>query len=287
VRGKDSFGLGYDAVDDDANVPFLVATMEATSRWDAVRELRAGERAHLGLRAGDRLLDVGCGLGDAALALTPDLGPTGEVVGIDASAAMLAVARERVGAAPCPVRFEVGDALALDESDRSFDAVRSERTLQWVADPAAAIDEMARVVRPGGRLALVDTDWSTLELEVGDDQVAAAVREAMRSERGRPSHVGGRLGRLIGAAGFDDVAETAATQIVTSWDPDREPAPGGFFSAPSLADDLVDAGQLDPADADRFVATIHDAARRGRFSIGITMFAVVGVAPADARAPDR
>jgi hypothetical protein len=50
---------------------------------------------------------------------------------------------------------------------------------------------------------------------------------------------------------------------------------------PSLADDLVDAGQLDPADTDRFVATIHGAARRGRFSIAITMFAVVGYAPAD------
>jgi SAM-dependent methyltransferase len=281
VAAKDAFGLGYDAVDRDANVPFLVATMEATSRWDAVRELRAWERTHLSLRAGERLLDVGCGLGDGALALTRELGPTGAVVGIDASAAMLAAATERAAAAPCPVRFSVGEALALDEPDGSFDAVRSERTLQWVADPAAAIDEMLRVLRPGGRVALIDTDWSTLELDVGDDDVAAAVRDAMRTERGRPSHVGRHLGKILRTAGCRHLAETAATQVVTSWDPDREPAPAGFFSMPSLADDLVDAGQLDPADTDRFVATIHGAARRGRFSIAITMFAVVGYAPAD------
>ncbi len=280
----DGHGLGYKRVDDDRNVPFLVATMEATSRWDATREVaRAWEQDQVGLRAGERLLDVGCGLGDAALALAADLGATGEVVGIDASAAMLVVARERAGAARCPVRFSIGDALALDEPDGSFDAVRSERTLQWLADPEAAIGEMARVLRPGGRIALIDTDWSTLGIEVGDREVAAIVREATRSERDRPSHVGSRLGGLVRAVGFGDVAETAARHVWTHWDPDEAPAPDGCFSMRSLADDLVKAGQLDCAGADRFVATIHDAARRGRFSMALTMFAVVASSPMPAR----
>ena len=138
--------------------------------------------------------------------LSDDLGPTGEVVGIDATAAMLAVTGERAVGRPCPIRFTVGDATALDQPNASFDAVRSERTLQWLADPAAAADEMARVLRPGGRLALIDTDWSTFDLDVGDE-VAAVVREAVRFERNRPSHVGRRLGELVQAAGFDDVVE--------------------------------------------------------------------------------
>ena len=86
--------------------------METTSRWDSTRELRAWERAHLALIEGERLLDVGCGLGDAALALADDLGTWGEVVGIDASAAMLAVARERSSAAPCRVRSRLATPRA-------------------------------------------------------------------------------------------------------------------------------------------------------------------------------
>lgn len=253
--------------------------MDATSRWDATIELRAWERDRLRLVAGERLLDVGCGLGEAALALAVDLGASGEVVGIDASAAMLAVARERSGAAPCPVRFSAGDALALDEPDRSFDAVRSERTLQWVADPRAAVAEMARVLRPGGRIALIDSDWSTLRLDVGDDDLAVRVRDALRSERNRSSNVGRRLGELVRAAGFEGAAETAATQRWTQWGPDESPAPDGCFSMRSLAEDVAEAGRLDPGDVDRFVATVHDAARDGRFSLSLTMFAVVAVAP--------
>jgi len=279
VRSEDPHGLGYKRVDDDRNVPFLVATMDATSRWDAIRELRAWERGRLDLSAGERLLDVGCGLGDAALALAADLGATGEVVGIDASEAMLVAARERAGTAACPVRFSVGDAMALDEPDGSFDAVRSERTLQWLADPEAAVVEMVRVLRPGGRVTLIDTDWSTLGIDVDDREVAAVVREAVRSERDRPSHVGRRLGAMVREAGLDHVAETAATHVWTRWDPDDVPAPDGCFSMRSLADDLVEAGRLDPAGADRFVATIHGAARQGRFSMTLTMFAVSASVP--------
>lgn len=275
----DALGLGYKRVDDDENLPFLIATMDATSQWDATRALRSWERGHLQLIEGERLLDVGCGLGEAALALAVDLGPTGEVVGIDASAEMLMVARERSEAAACPVRFSVGDALSLNEPGRSFDAARSERTLQWLADPQAAVAEMARVLRPGGRLALIDTDWSTLRLDVGDDEVAARVREAMRSERGRPSNVGSRLAGLVQTAGLDVVAATVATQLWTRWDPDESPAPDGCFSMLSLADDLASAGQLDCTATDRFVATIHDAARGGKFSISLRMFAVVAAVP--------
>ena len=57
------------------------------------------------------------------------------------------------------MRFVVGDACTLDEPDDSFDVVRSERTLQWLADPEAAVSEMTRVLRPGGLVSLVDTDW--------------------------------------------------------------------------------------------------------------------------------
>ena len=134
----DTHGLGYELVDEDPNVSVLLATMDTTAKWEATRRLRSWERSELGLGSGQRLLDVGCGLGEAALTLADDLGDDGEVVGVDVSAEMLRVAQSKAGAARCRVRFTVGDACALAEPDNSFDVVRSERTLQWLAEPTAA-----------------------------------------------------------------------------------------------------------------------------------------------------
>ncbi len=262
-------------MDDDPNVAVLVDTMDATAQWPATRRLRAWEREHLRLVAGERLLDVGCGLGDAALSLAIDLGDAGEVVGVDTSAAMLRVAQSNADAAGCRVRFSVGDACALDEPSGSFDAVRSERTLQWIAEPLVAVGEMARVLRPGGRVSLLDTDWSTLTLDVGDNDIESRVRTAMSVERNRPSNIGGRLHDLVRTAGFTPLAGAAQTHTWTAWDPDESPAPDGCFSMESLADNLIDAGQLTAGERADFVQVVRTAARNDQFAMTLTMYGVI------------
>jgi SAM-dependent methyltransferase len=280
VRSEETHGLGYERVDSDPNASVLLATIDATARWPATAELRAWEQGQLGLRPGHRLLDVGCGLGDAGIALAPDLGDDGELVGVDVSSRMIDAARSRADDMRCRVRFSVGDAAALDEPDDSFDAVRSERTLQWVRDPRSAVAAMSRVARPGGQVSLIDSDWSTFAIYIDDADVAARVRESMRVERARPSHVGGRLAQLARACGLEPVAHTSATQTWTEWDPDSSPAPDGCFSMTSLADDLIETGTLAVDARDDFVERIHQAAREGRFTMALTMFAVIARLPA-------
>lgn len=250
----------------------LVAMMDAASDWPAVRTLRAWERERLALRSGERLVDVGCGPGDAALALGADLGPDGEVVGVDTSAAMLRTARRRAAdaGAPCALRALRADAADLPLPAGSCDAARAERTLQWVRDPARVVAEMGRALRPGGRLVLVDTDWSTLVVETGDDAVATAVRAHVGVERRRPSHVGRRLWGLARAAGFVDLDVTAATHVATAWDPDRAPAPPGFPPIAGLAAEVGAPGLL---------AAVRDAARDGRLVMALTIYSVAGRRP--------
>jgi hypothetical protein len=104
------------------------------------------------------------------------------------------------------------------------------------------------------------------------------VRYTMRTERGRPSNVGRRLRDLVCDAGLTPVASTEATHTWTEWNPDETPAPDGCFSMQSLADDLVATDQLVPAERDRFVSRIQQAARLDRFSMSLTMYAVVAAA---------
>ncbi len=102
---------------------------------------------------GQRALDVCCGTGDVTLALAR----TGaEVTGVDFSPEMLAVARRRAARAEVAVRLVRGDALALPFPETSFDAVTCSYGLRNLADFAAGVAELARVLRPDGRLGLLD-----------------------------------------------------------------------------------------------------------------------------------
>lgn len=270
---------GFEAVDEHPETKMLLDAMDETARWDAVKQLRSFEREHLALSPGQRLLDVGCGLGDASLALAADLGTDGQLVGIDFSEAMLAEATRRAAAAGCRARYAVGDACALAEPDASFDAVRSERVLQWVPDPERAIAEMARVVRPGGLLCLADSDFSTMRLTIGDPGLEGRLHATMGVDRDRQTTIGGRLDRVAEAVGLALVAQTSATHVWSAYDPDASPRLPGWAPWPFTARLMVEAGELAPEEVDGFISAVEHAGRAGRFRMELTMFAVVARRP--------
>ena len=107
------------------------------------------------LEHGRRLLDVGCGPGTITAELAALVAP-GEVVGIDASAEVVARAGE-LGTSRAPnLRFEVGDVYVLGWPDASFDVVHAHQVLQHLSDPVAALREMRRVLVTGGLVAVRD-----------------------------------------------------------------------------------------------------------------------------------
>ena len=109
-----------------------------------------------GLGPGDDALDVCCGTGDLALELRRRVGPAGRVVGLDFSAPMLALAARKPTVAGATVEWLEGNALELPFGDASFDAATVGFGVRNVADVPRAIREMARVVRPGGRVAILE-----------------------------------------------------------------------------------------------------------------------------------
>lgn len=270
---------GFSAVDAQPDPSFLVAGMDATAEWPAVIQLRDFERATLAPTPGDRVLDVGCGIADVARGYAALVSPGGRVVGIDASEAMLAVARHRAAADGVDAEFRVGDALAIDESDGSFDVVRSERMLQWLPDLQAGFDELVRVLAAPGRLCVADTDWRTLTIDLSDTEAADALLAALVAYRGASSAAGGRLLNLCRAAGLIDVRHASAAHVWDQWEPDLTPAPSGLFPLASVTSDLVGMGLLNQDLADRFVEGITTAGRDGRFWMSVTMTTVVARRP--------
>jgi demethylmenaquinone methyltransferase/2-methoxy-6-polyprenyl-1,4-benzoquinol methylase len=126
-------------------------TMGLHHRW---RE-RAADRAALG--PGDVALDACCGTGDLALELAGRVGPDGSVIGSDFSERMLDLARGKAAQRRAAgVRFEWGDALALPYDDGSFDAVTVGFGVRNFADLEAGLGELTRVLKPGGRLVILE-----------------------------------------------------------------------------------------------------------------------------------
>ena len=158
------------AVRADALVEFLDRTAAAH-----FGEINRRSFDLLRLREHEAVLDVGCGTGDDVRAIRREIGAGGRVTGIDLSRHMIeeAIARDRDAALPS--YFLVGDVRDLAFADGSFDACRVSRVLLHLDNPEAALREVARVVRPGGRIVAIEPDFDTLTLAHPDRATTRAV----------------------------------------------------------------------------------------------------------------
>ena len=177
------------------------AIEEVYGTADVVAQRRA-VLAALAPRPGERVLDLGCGPGFLAADLAAAVGPGGRVHGVDASPSMLALARGREAAASAaPLELSEGDVEALAFPDASFDAAACTQVYEYVDGIEGALAEARRVLAPGGRLAVLDTDWDSIVWRSDDDgRMARVLRDwdAHAVHRDLPR----RLPALLGAAGL-------------------------------------------------------------------------------------
>jgi arsenite methyltransferase len=126
---------------------------------------------------GESVLDVGSGPGFLAGAIADAVGLDGAVRGLDTSPSMNAMAATHCADRP-HVRFDEGDAASLPYPDGSFDAVVSTQVYEYVADVLGALGEVRRVLRPGGRVVVLDTDWDSVVWHAADRELHLRVMTA-------------------------------------------------------------------------------------------------------------
>jgi ubiquinone/menaquinone biosynthesis C-methylase UbiE len=147
----------------DASPAYFVDFLDFLDKQEPIRTLRAEAAKRMQIGGGQRILDVGCGVGGATFLIGDLTEPSGLAAGVDVSSALIDVAKQRAGARP-GIEFRIGDACAIPYPDRYFDGARSERVFLYVPDRVGAIQDMKRVVKSGGRVCLIDTDFDSIAI---------------------------------------------------------------------------------------------------------------------------
>jgi ubiquinone/menaquinone biosynthesis C-methylase UbiE len=222
-------------------------------------------------------LDAGSGMGDVAVMLAGLVGPDGRAVGIDRSAQLVDRARQRTQDV-ANVEHRVGDLASLPFDDGTFDAAYCERAFIHLDNPEAAMLELHRVLRPGGRLVIVDADASRSAIDADDAELAELL--TARLDRSMANFRSGRRLRSQAVlAGFVDVEVEAETRLVTDLHAYQAIA---LRPMTSRLADLVADGIIDRERAHAFLADQDARAAQGRFQVTIVNYVLASARPAGA-----
>jgi len=191
--------------------------MEAMYATQGVVHRRREVVNALQVKAGERVVDIGTGAGFVAYDIADAIGATGEVVGVDLSEPMMRLGRLRCANKPW-VRFETGEATHLPFPDDAFDAAISVQVYEYVREVETALAEMFRVLRPGGRAAIVSTDWKSIIWHSSNTSRMQKILAAY-AEHCAYTDLPRTLGVKLKSAGFGVSHEAVITQYHRNNDP--------------------------------------------------------------------
>ncbi|HEU5240908.1 MAG TPA: methyltransferase domain-containing protein [Ornithinibacter sp.] len=273
ASGPGGFQRREIGVGGDAQVRQLTELLDLQAAQPSVVRLRDWAFDRLEPQPGETALDVGAGTGDTVIRLARAVRDSGRAIGVEPNPAMREVATGRAGAAGVTVELLDGGAEELPLEDASVDLVTCERVLQHLEDPDAAVREFARVVRPGGRVVVIDSDWATGIVHPGDPEVLERYRAFVLTQW--PNPYSGRLlrGQLL-AAGLDVDPDIGSSALVF---PDEAMRDGGVIALSAPA--AVASGAVTPEEVAVLVDGIEAAVRRGDVFFSVTMFAVFARRP--------
>jgi SAM-dependent methyltransferase len=234
---------------------------------------RAAYLTVFALHAGEHVLEVGCGSGVVTRDVARRIAPDGTVTGLDPSPALLAIARElaeQEGLADL-IEWREGDARVLPFPDATFDAVLAVTTLSHVPGAKRAVQEMVRVVRPGGRVGVFDRDIDTAIISHPDRAMTRRIVAAAAEQTAVNPWLCRRLPRLLAEVGVGGVGVRGFSSI--------ERDPRGFYATNGgarWAEIAAKTGAITEEERARWVREFEGEQAAGGFMAGMTQLFVWG-----------
>jgi ubiquinone/menaquinone biosynthesis C-methylase UbiE len=265
----DLSGSAFSKVDRTGYAASFISYLdEAKNRFGTVKRT---SYSLLSLQPTERVLDVGCGTGDDVREMAALVGANGMAVGADKSESMIAEARRRAHGCGLPVQFEVCEAEQLPWESNYFDACRADRLLQHVTNPGRTFQEFLRVLKPGGRLAVVDRDWGMIALDASDELTTRVVLDCAASGI-RNRWIGRRLHGLFTMAGFNEIRVQTHCINISSFD-----IADMLLDLRVVAERTINAGDVSRQAGDAWLDDLLMRDRFGTFFATVTLFVVVGI----------
>lgn len=238
--------------------------VEAIYRTPDVVAQREATLAALALRPGERVVDLGCGPGLLAEQMLARVGPSGSIDGIDVSESMIAIAQQRLGSFG-NARMRLGDVVRLPYADASFDVAVCTQVYEYVADLDTALAELYRVLEPGGRAVVVDTDWESCVWHSSDDARMRRVLDTWNLHCPHP-HLPRELVARLARAGLRDVRCESLTLLNPVFDADT------YSHAMIEVIGRYAGKKLDEATAKAWAEDLREHGRRGEYFFSLNRY---------------
>jgi ubiquinone/menaquinone biosynthesis C-methylase UbiE len=260
----------FDSVDRTSDPGDFVRYLDATRATDFIQEIKQRSFALMELRGGEIVADLGCGTGEDVRSLAALVGPTGRAIGIDLSSTMIATARDRSGECGLNLSFVQGDVQKLDFGDGHFDALRAERLLQHTPNPHAAMREMIRVLKPGGRIVSWEADLDLFIIDAQDYE-ASRLMQRFICDSFHQGVIGHCLYRQFLELGLKDVRATPLMQNFADL-----PLIESAFDLTASVARAIEQHWIEADKGTRWLDSLRSASKAGQFVSAIGGFITFG-----------
>jgi ubiquinone/menaquinone biosynthesis C-methylase UbiE len=269
----DCLSSGFADVDRSDDSSLFSSCLSTLNSLPYFQDYKRKSFSLMNVREGSTILEVGCGLGFDAIALSRIVGGSGRVVAVDCSRTMLQEARARAESLGLGIDFLLADAGSLEYADETFDCARVDRTLQHIPEPKRVLREMTRVTKSGGRVLAYEPDWGTFTIGSSERQTTRKIADFWCD-----SFKSGWIGRYLYSnlleMGLDDVQVYPSTLVITDLALAEK-----VFDIFNNAEKAVNQGLLSGSEVSSWRKELKEDDRKGRFFCSYTGFMAWGRKP--------
>ncbi|HEV2614879.1 MAG TPA: methyltransferase domain-containing protein [Gammaproteobacteria bacterium] len=247
---------------------YLVDSMDELYDLEGIQGIKERAIQNLKVAPGDKVLELGCGLGHDAETFGELVGPTGSVIAIDSSQKMLARAQRK--SQHKNVSYVHANASSLNYPDKSFDICHADRVLISQPDPWHVLQEAIRLLKPHGKLSVTDCDFGSIVIHPFDEKITPILKDRLQAITLHPL-IGRELYQKFHDHGLINIAVTPEPYIVQSFNKLNT-----MIDVPRILKDLCVLEKVTQAEMEKQLALFNEAEKNKMFLYAIIFFTVQG-----------